>query len=313
MKIVVIGGCTEPSEEGCLKCCEVFEDCDRGNGVLKEDVLKEARRGPSVFAKAGSIWVLGGCTGPRKHLKSIEKINKNLESEIIEAELNEGGSCFAFCEVEVSKIFSKVLLLSFFKDSLFIAGGFNGLECLKSVCTFHPSELIKNTCFRLPTPLKNSAACQNPFQPNSVLLFGGWDEKRTLTSIFNISRNPVTDFTCSMDGILPYRVEGHTATLIDASVYLIGGYNGIAPISTIAKFDQNGTQVLPQQLEIARENHCTVFLRTKREIWIIGGWDGQKSLASIERFKVATDGSFEKLPNFSLQKARQKAGVVIID
>uniref|UniRef100_A0AC35G5P3 Kelch repeat-containing protein n=1 Tax=Panagrolaimus sp. PS1159 TaxID=55785 RepID=A0AC35G5P3_9BILA len=292
MKIVVIGGCTEPLEEGCLKCCEIFDD--NGNGSLIENVLNFPRRGSAFALNNEFIYVFGGCSGPGKHLKTIEKIDKSFEATVIENEIEAEGSCFAYCSIN---------------NSFFVAGGFNGIECLNSASLFTFLPCSQSSSFRLPTPLKNSAACKNPFNSNSILLFGGWDESRTLNSIFNVL---LTDFTATMDALLPYHVEGHTTTLIDNSIiFLIGGYNGIKPISTISKFDKNGTQILDENLEIPRENHCTVFLEETREIWIIGGWNGNETIKIIERFKVSKNGDLKKLSNFSLNKARQKAGAVV--
>lgn len=113
MLIVVVGGCTEAKEEGCLTSIEVL-DVDKllhtGEEVhfnTIENVLKVPRRGPAVWSRNDCIYVAGGCSGPGQHVDSVEKITlkkDKFESEILESQKVEGASCFAFCEIEVSLV-----------------------------------------------------------------------------------------------------------------------------------------------------------------------------------------------------------------
>ena len=112
MLIVLVGGCTEAKEQGCLKSIEVL-DVNKLANIEKsrisfdkvEDVLKLPRRGPAVWLKDNCIYVAGGCSGPGQHLDSVEKVvlkEDRFESEILETQKVESASCTAFCEVEVS-------------------------------------------------------------------------------------------------------------------------------------------------------------------------------------------------------------------
>ena len=113
MLIVLVGGCTEAKEEGCLKSIEIL-DVDKLIHIGEnkkiyfdkvEDVLKLPRRGPAVWVRDNCIYVAGGCSGPGQHLDSVEKVTlkeDGFESEILENQKVESASCTSFCEVEVS-------------------------------------------------------------------------------------------------------------------------------------------------------------------------------------------------------------------
>uniref|UniRef100_A0A7E4ZQU7 Lipoprotein n=1 Tax=Panagrellus redivivus TaxID=6233 RepID=A0A7E4ZQU7_PANRE len=300
--IVVIGGCTEPAEVGCLSSIELLRlDGAKRKFELVENVLSEPRRGPAIGMFGKDVVIAGGCASPGRHLKSVEVLK--LGADKIYSipgglELAEEGSCAAFCQ---------------YQDSVFIAGGFNGPDCLYSTCLLSPTTVTSLP--RLPTRLKNAAAVTNPSNPAEILLFGGWDESRTLNTVFSL--NPTQESSnCSMTGLLPYKVEGHTATPIGDKILLIGGYDGVTPTSTISIYDPEtaSTEILDVKLDIARENHATVYLENSKELFVIGGWDGQSALSNVEVFNVTENPiRLQKAQTLELVKARQKAPAVVVD
>lgn len=102
-RIVVVGGCSEASEEGCLRSVELSNGLD-GFRLLSVE-LREPRRAPALFrgASEGSALVVGGCSAPGKHVASAEllRVGGSVEEEEVES-LGYEFSCAAFCTLPVS-------------------------------------------------------------------------------------------------------------------------------------------------------------------------------------------------------------------
>ena len=113
---------------------------------------------------------------------------------------------------------------------------------------------------------------------------GGWDEKETQDKIFKYSLD--TQQT-SFVGFLPQKVEGHTIEVIDAQLFIIGGFDGFGVTDKIVRVDLKTmkSEVLEEaKLTFKRENHTSSKIAGD-VIVIAGGWNGSKSLESIEAFK----------------------------
>lgn len=116
-------------------------------------------------------------------------------------------------------------------------------------------------------PLKNSAAVVDPTNPNRIFLIGGWDEKRTLKTIIGLV---LTTKTSEIVGMLPFAVEGHSATVVDDKIAAIGGFDGLSVIDKILVLNGDNVVESETKLEIARENHSTIFIPKLRQLLIIG-------------------------------------------
>lgn len=102
-RIVVVGGCSEACEEGCLRSVEL------SNGLegfkISSVELREPRRSPALFrgASKGSALVIGGCSGPGRHVASADllSVDGSVAGEGLES-LGYEFSCAAFCTLPVS-------------------------------------------------------------------------------------------------------------------------------------------------------------------------------------------------------------------
>lgn len=108
MNVLIIGGCTEGEEKGCLRSVEVInldkiKDGDTSSALI-DNVLVQPRRGGCLFKNNQEVIIAGGCSGPKIHLDSCELItfdNGTLKSELIAYKIDE-TSCSAYCQINVS-------------------------------------------------------------------------------------------------------------------------------------------------------------------------------------------------------------------
>uniref|UniRef100_A0A1I7ZAG6 Kelch repeat-containing protein n=1 Tax=Steinernema glaseri TaxID=37863 RepID=A0A1I7ZAG6_9BILA len=263
--IVVIGGCRLICEREGLRSIETLD-----SGFLLE--MKEKRRGASAMALSDTeLLIVGGCSDAGIHLRSIEKVDlARKESEIL-GELDYDFSCVAFCPLQDGR--------------LFIAGGYDGMSSIANVCVVTRDGKFEK--FRpLPCDLKNSAAVQ---VEGRILLFGGWDGRRTLKSIIVYD---VEKQSWEVQAGLCESIECHSATKVGSSVFLVGGFDSFSVTNKIYRYDLDSPncEELPVKLSIARENHSTVAVQSvdgnKTLLVVIGGWDGKQALDSVEIFEV---------------------------
>ncbi|KAI1713501.1 influenza virus NS1A-binding protein like protein B [Ditylenchus destructor] len=239
--------------------------------------------------------VVGGCSEPDMHRDDVELADATVNNESrhlgkwrnATTNCEQGFSCAAFCQF---KNFGGLIF-----------GGYDGIESLNIVNFVQNNGTITPVKSTLPTRLKNSAAV--PIDTDnklSVLLFGGWDEKRTLNAIFEYS---LQDESYEVIGILPVSLEGHTATLAPSSKYVIicGGFDGITVRDSLWKYDiaTKQTVMLNEHLDVARENHAAVVLsetnvdgETVNYFVVLGGWDGSKALDDCEVFAMSDNEPF---------------------
>jgi len=88
---------------------------------------------------------------------------------------------------------------------------------------------------------------------------------------------------------MPTSLEGHTATKVDKSVLIAGGYNGVRLQDIVYRFDlTTGLWNEVGRLKIPRENHAAVLVQSGRRklLVLIGGWDGYNALGICEVFEV---------------------------
>ena len=160
--------------------------------------------------------------------------------------------------------------------------------------------------------LKNSSAIVDPKNPNKVLFFGGWDEKRTLSSIIAFD---ITSQSSEVVQVLPYTVEGHTVTLVEdgsKKIFIIGGFNGIDVLNRITVMDEDGNFSDSISLETPRENHSTIFIKHLKQILILGGWDGTRALDTVERFELINEEPhIKRLETIYLSQGRQKGTAIL--
>lgn len=89
----------------------------------------------------------------------------------------------------------------FQNGTFFIAGGYNGKDCLSDVYLLNGIDNLFSISRLKPLPsqLKNAAALSTLSQGNEpqILIIGGWDESRTLRSIFQYT---IYEVGCLLSG-----------------------------------------------------------------------------------------------------------------
>lgn len=80
-------------------------------------------RGPTAHVIDNMLWVIGGCKGPKDHLKEVQVLDLLKPEEgfkVIEAKLEQERSCHMSAYSKKQK-------------KLFVMGGFDGFDCLNCV------------------------------------------------------------------------------------------------------------------------------------------------------------------------------------
>ncbi|RCN27730.1 kelch repeat protein, partial [Ancylostoma caninum] len=168
-----------------------------------------------------------GCQAKGCHLSSVERISWNdgqwkCESAP-QSNSTEGKSCAAFSSLDES--------------TGVIIGGFNGNDCLKTVdvVRFNSDKMCSTSLADLPFRLKNSVAVS--LENGNILLFGGWDESRTMKTVFRLHFNEDHDsYEVTMEAILPYEIEAHGCAVHDGYVYIVGGCDGVSVVDSIIRY-----------------------------------------------------------------------------
>ena len=128
-------------------------------------------------------------------------------------------------------------------------------------------------------------------------MFGGWDEKETLSSVF---RYDIQTGETHFDGFMPHVAEGHACVRIPGTqtVFIFGGYDGLGVTDRIMKYDMKsggGSLIYGQKLATPRENH-TAQLIGDDKIVVTSGWSANTAQSSIEVFKY--DKSLNSVSKF---------------
>ncbi|KAL6731700.1 hypothetical protein Aduo_002536 [Ancylostoma duodenale] len=283
--ILLIGGCSGGEEAGALRSIEevAFQRSEAGLEGCSRIVgqLQKQRRSPAVFRERDGVLVIGGCQAKGCHLSSAERIRWydgqwKCESSS-HSDSTEGKSCAAFSTLN--------------DRTGVIVGGFNGTDCLKTVdmVRLNGDKICITSLADLPFRLKNSVAVS--LDNDSILLFGGWDESRTMETVFRLHLNKEhNSHGVTMEAILPYEVEGHGCVMHEGYVYIVGGYDGVSVVNTIIRYSvaDRTSEILPVRLMTARENLvCEVVF--DRYIIVMAGWDGRRSLDSVEVFEIVDE------------------------
>ncbi|VDM78429.1 unnamed protein product [Strongylus vulgaris] len=163
---------------------------------------------------SASILLIGGCTDGAEvgALRSIE-------------------------EVTFQRTSSGLNISSRLECSGVVIGGFNGTDCLKTMELFrlNNDQIALKRLDDIPFRLKNSVAAA--VDNDSILLFGGWDEARTMRTVFRLKFNKEKwSYNIYMESLLPYEVEAHCCVYHKGYIYIIGGYDGVSVVNTIIRY-----------------------------------------------------------------------------
>ena len=95
-------------------------------------------------------------------------------------------------------------------NKIWVMGGFDGYDCLNEMEVLDLATSEAKALPKMPSRLKNSVAILNE-EDDGIYMFGGWDEKETLSSVF---RYDIQTGETHFDGCLPNVAEGHACVRI---------------------------------------------------------------------------------------------------
>lgn len=285
--LLIIGGCELSRERNPICSIEQvsLKNID-GKVQLDSNVcgkLLEARRSPSIFLSNGCVTVAGGCTGENFHSSSVERLYNNNATWL---------STFVDSTVKAHSCAAHLV----FKGQQLVLGGFTTHESLSDVqiITDKEAKIVKAPCF---PRLKNAVAVGSD---DEVIVFGGWeDERRTSNVVRRLKFSDDFD-QCQVEFVtfLPSEIEGHSSAQIENLVFLTGGFDGFSVTDGIVVYDleTHKNQISETKLKIARENHVSGIVHVADTAYLVvaGGWDGKKTLDSVEVFQISQNAPYLK-------------------
>eukprot|EP00347_Sterkiella_histriomuscorum_P001745 403370852 len=269
----------------------------KSHSILPSQMIYPVRS-PMATVYNHLLYVIGGCRGPKDHLNDIQIYNIEQNSwSLADFKLQKERSCF---------------MLSRIGSEIYIMGGFDGYECIREVekIDLSQSEQQSIKLKNMSHPVKNGVSYYNQ-RDGFIYIIGGWDEKETQDKIFKY--HPVSQ-DMHFVGFLPYKVEGHSVTVVDDKwLYIFGGFDSVSVIDTVMRINlqfMSCEALSDVKLSIARENSTCQF-DGENLIYVAGGWDGRKSIDDIEIFQVDRQtGNIQKVTKsdnkLQLQSARNR-------
>lgn len=200
--VLVVGGSSAAREEDCLRTCERVQVVPKNGqvhlNITTAPTLLTARRAPVLWMNRNDVLVYGGCSSPGTHLRTAEVLKSNNEQWQSLSVVGEAKECSCATFASTS-------------TGAYIIGGFTDSGCISNVQQFSVEADKITISQKKPfiCDLKNATAVH---YGDKVLLFGGWDGKRTLATVFE---HDTTSEETSMLGMLPYAIECHAAAHVN--------------------------------------------------------------------------------------------------
>ena len=154
----------------------------------------------------------------------------------------------------------------------------------------------------------------------TVVVMGGYQQGKGTTDFVLVMNLSDPDKQWREGPSMNQKRYGHAAVGCNESVYVMGGYNG-APVDCIERIDFNDLLQSSPTSSISHESHWTTLtcrLSTKRKgccavavhnryIIVIGGYDGSRTLSSVDiidtRNHTVTEGPSMNVPRFCCASA----------
>ncbi|GMT01304.1 hypothetical protein PENTCL1PPCAC_23478, partial [Pristionchus entomophagus] len=284
----VAGGCAAAKEERPLRSVEKGGQWRVRSSLLETSSLTTPRRSPAVVNIDGRSTVVGGCSAPGANEDTVEQWRDGRFTPIESCRDTVARSCAAYCTTSSGRSY--------------VMGGFNGLECLREVTVFDVNGSWSEQK-PFPSRLKNGAACALRASEGDdvIVVVGGWDEQRTMRTVYASPSSSSSFSSPEMVALLPRPLEAHAVVTIDDDVIVvIGGYDGVAVTDEVGLIRSNSSptvslrrfsvRVEESRLREARENHTAVYLKEIDAIVVAGGWNGHTALSTIELLRVKREG-----------------------
>jgi hypothetical protein len=150
--MLIIGGCELSLERNPFDSIELIDFEKKERRVLDQRLCIPAR-GATAHVIDNMLWVIGGCKGPKDHMKDIQVLDLTKPEagfKLLPVMLNKERSC------HMSAYSQK-------HHKLYVLGGFDGYDCLNSVEVL---DCTKNSEFvavkdPMPSRIKNGVAIMN--------------------------------------------------------------------------------------------------------------------------------------------------------
>lgn len=278
--MVIIGGCALSLEREPHRSVEIHDFQAHQSNSCE---LQIPARGATAHIIDNKVYVIGGCKGPKEHLVDVQS------AQIIKKENSDCAKTLSNFVVEENLRLNKerschMSVFSEKERKLYVLGGFDGWECLKDVemVDFNKDRAVFEALPDMPCRVKNGVAVLNE-QDQCIYIFGGWDEKETMNTVFKFDpkRN-----TFEFDGNLPKPVEGHACIYVPETqtVFVLGGFDGFGVTDRVIKYElksKASSIIYGLKLACPRENHTAQLVEGDRVI-VSNGWNGHESLRDAD-------------------------------
>ncbi len=182
------------------------------------------------------------------------------------------------------------------RNRVFLLGGWSGSARTSTIFTapINADGTLGTwtTAGNLPSALSHSSAIVTR---NRVFLLGGHNVSATISTIFTAPINADgTLGTWTTAGDLPSALTISSVIVTGNRVFLLGGHNGSAVISTIFTAPINadgtlGTWTTAGNLPSAL--HSSSAIVTRNRVFLLGGWNGSAHISTIFTAPINADGT----------------------
>jgi kelch-like protein 2/3 len=119
--------------------------------------------------------------------------------------------------------------------------------------------------------------------PQSIVIVGGQAPK----AIRNIEIYDVKNHVCKLGPVLVSRRCRCGVTVLNGSVYAVGGFDGSSRVRSVEQLDLNRVCWVPVEAMLSRRSTLGVGV-LNGELYAVGGFDGNNGLDSVEKYNPDT-------------------------
>uniref|UniRef100_A0AAV1TGQ5 BTB domain-containing protein n=1 Tax=Peronospora matthiolae TaxID=2874970 RepID=A0AAV1TGQ5_9STRA len=139
--------------------------------------------------------------------------------------------------------------------------------------------------------VKNHSA--TAVSPHELLVFGGYDGRRNLNAlhVLNVARRTWRELSHETRGVAPSGRNGHTATLADCKLFILGGWLGSGPLAAADVHVLHLNTLRWEQPALAHalspcNMHTADYVRRLRSILVFRGGDGREYLNDLHALQI---------------------------
>jgi N-acetylneuraminic acid mutarotase len=256
--------------------------------------MPQARAGAAVVELDGQVWVIGG-RGQRERASTTVFRYDPLS--------NDWSGVDDLPHLKEARVNATAAVLG---RKIFVIGGrtIHG-EVLQTVEVFDPS---RNEWVDFPDTKRQREGATAIILGSRLYLIGGSDQgERALETVevFDVAND-------RWDEISEWKLDrprvSSAAAVLDASVYIFGGFNTFGPVGQVQQYNSTSGSVQFSEMRVARGALAAVTMH--RSIYVIGGRSKDRVLGTTEIFRPS-DAGWTEAP--SLNRPRHSFSAVRID